>query len=144
MIKKYTVLRSLFGYAILLIISIIMEKCIIKDFNFAILLLCTFIFSIGIFIRCKHYKIQIFDDKIVFYELFKKEREFSYDIISKIYISDIEIPNKFLGIQRYINIYTRNEEYVFNIYELENEQFYKDIYEISKKYDIEYLCDEEK
>lgn len=144
MIKKYTVLRCLVEYAILLIIFIVIGKCIIKNLDSIILILCTLIFSIGIFIRCMYYKIQIFDDKIVFYELLKKKREFKYDIISKIYISDIEIPNKFLGIQRYINIYTGNEKYVFNIYELENEQFYKDIYEISKNYDIEYLRDKGK
>lgn len=141
MIKKHTVFESFLKYIIALIFLFVIYVYVYKHKSLYTILTGLVIFTIFLYVRLKCYKVLIFDDKIIFYELLKKNRIFNSEDIIKIHISSEDIHTRIEGPRRYMYIQTDKEKYAFNIHELENERFYDDIREFISKNNIRYIHD---
>lgn len=136
--KEYSISKKLISYILIIAALFIVVPNLIPHFKFnvySIILLILIIFII-MTVTFKDYKIIIEDGHISFFRLLNKPKIFKITDIRKIDIGDINVPNRLRGTIRNIIITTDNEQFAFNIHELENESFYSDIKLISQKNNI--------
>jgi hypothetical protein len=141
--KEYNIVKKLVSYILVVAVLFIVVPIFIPNFKFnaySIILLMLIIFIVMV-VTLKDYKIIIEDECISFYRLFSKPKIFKTTDIRKISIANIRVPNRIRGAVRDILIITNDEQFIFNIHELENEDLYRDIKLISQKNNIIFTSD---
>lgn len=95
-------------------------------------------------VRHKYYKIIIFQDKIIFYELLEDKKQFNFVDIKQIFIEKSYMRTKVESSRQYMQLHTKNELYKFDIEGFENAGFKTDLLNICRKYNIKFETEEQR
>jgi len=141
--KKYSVTKEI---VVWIIIDIIGTIILVNTINISKIsaIIISIIATVPILIaRYNNYKLVISDEEIVIYKSFIKETRIPLENIVEIEIGDSFTGSRLQGVVKYMYIKTAEDNYKFNIVNIESEQFYNDIKDLETKQNIKYFNNQE-
>lgn len=141
--NKYSVIKDI---VVWIIISIIGTIIFVNTTNISKIsaIIISIIATVLILIAgYNNYKLVISDEEIVLYKSFIKKTRIPLENIVEIEIGDSFTGSRIQGLVKYIYIKTAEDNYKFNIVNIESEQFYDDIKNLATKLNIKYFNDQE-
>ena len=140
--KKYSVIKEI---VVWIIIDIIGTIILVNTINISkISVIISIIATVPILIaRYNNYKLVIYDKEIVLYKSFIKETRIPLENIVEIEIGNSFTGSRLQGVVKYMYIKTAEDNYKFNIVNIESEQFYDDIKNLATKLNIRYFNNKE-
>jgi len=141
--NKYSVIKDI---VVWIIISIIGTIIFVNTTNISKIsaIIISIIATVPILIaRYNNYKLVISDEEIVLYKSFIKKTQIPLENIVEIEIGDSFTGSRIQGVVKYIYIKTADDNYKFNIVNIESEEFYDDIKNLATKLNIRYFNNKE-
>ena len=141
--NKYSVIKDI---VVWIIISIIGTIIFVNTTNISKIsaIIISIIATVLILIAgYNNYKLVISDEEIVLYKSFIKKTQIPLENIVEIEIGDSFTGSRIQGVVKYIYIKTADDNYKFNIVNIESEQFYDDIKNLATKLNIKYFNNKE-
>ena len=141
--NKYSVIKDI---VVWIIISIIGTIIFVNTTNISKIsaIIISIIATVLILIAgYNNYKLVISDEEIVLYKSFIKKTRIPLENIVEIEIGDSFTGSRIQGVVKYIYIKTADDNYKFNIVNIESEQFYDDIKNLATKQNIKYFNNQE-
>ncbi|WP_346938623.1 hypothetical protein [uncultured Clostridium sp.] len=141
--KKYSVIKEIVVWIIIDIIGTIILVNTINISKISVIII-SIIATVPILIaRYNNYKLVIYDKEIVLYKSFIKETRIQLENIVEIEIGNSFTGSRLQGVVKYMYIKTAEDNYKFNIVNIESEQFYDDIKNLATKLNIRYFNNKE-
>jgi len=141
--NKYSVIKDI---VVWIIISVIGTIIFVNTTNISKIsaIIISIIATVLILIAgYNNYKLVISDEEIVLYKSFIKKTRIPLENIVEIEIGDSFTGSRIQGVVKYMYIKTAEDNYKFNIVNIESEQFYNDIKDLETKQNIKYFNNQE-
>ncbi len=136
MINSYTVYKKFIIFSLVFATVLMLCKYLIKGWDLFTVSVGFLLYVFIGLVTFNQYKIEICNDRLIFYKLFKKPISIIGKEITEICIEKIDVPNRFTGQVRDLVIHNNKEVYKINIRQLENDEFYLDMLDFTQRNNI--------